>query len=105
MSTSRNHQGGKNPKQRSLPAAIRPQQSKQLRRPNIERNPIQSGAIPIAMDDILNGNNGGCGGRCHFRFGVSECGDFSNQGGPGTTPQVFYADTVLSIIRVNNSGR
>jgi hypothetical protein len=54
----RNHQRGKNPEERGLAAAIRTEQAEQLRRTHVERNSVQSGAVLIAMHQVLYGNDG-----------------------------------------------
>ncbi len=57
-----NHQCRENSEQSGFAAAIRTEQSKQLRRAHVEGNAIQRGAVLITMDQILNGNygRGGC---------------------------------------------
>src|SRR5712671_715022 len=56
-----NHQRGKNPEERRLPAAVRTQKAKQFRRTHLERNSIEGGAVLVSMDKILNRNDGRSG--------------------------------------------
>src|ERR1051325_937455 len=95
-STNGNHQGGENPKQSSLAAAIRTQQPEQLGRLDIERHTIQCGAIVIAMDNVLCRNNRRNSRSVGNRRGENGC----VQGHKG-----FYAVSVLIIMSMNNSGR
>ena len=53
-----NHQRGENAKQRGLAAAIGPEQAEQFCGAHVEGDAVQRGAVPIAMDQILYGNNG-----------------------------------------------
>src|SRR4249919_3380832 len=55
---ARDHQGRKDAEQSSLATAVGAQQSKQLRRTNIERDVIQRGAAVVTVNDVLNGNDG-----------------------------------------------
>src|SRR5215831_17952022 len=58
VASSGNHQSRKNPEQRRLAAAVRAQQSEELRWTYVERNAVQRSAILVFMNEILNGNNG-----------------------------------------------
>src|SRR5579862_6341429 len=66
-----NHQGGKNPKQRGLAAAVGTEQAEQFRRTHVERDAVERGAIFVAVNEILYGNDGGCGGVVRVGNGVS----------------------------------
>src|SRR5580700_10101914 len=70
------HQGGKNPEERGLAAAIRTKQAKQFGRTHGERNAVESSAVLVAMEHVLNGNYRRDGRRRYFRGGVGECGNF-----------------------------
>ncbi len=71
LTGGRNHQGRKNPKKSCLSAAVRSKQAKQFRGTHVERHAIQGGAIVIAMDEVLYGNDCCRGGTFNLRPGVS----------------------------------
>jgi len=66
-----NHEGGKNPKQRGLAAAIRTQQAEQFCGTHVERDAVERRAILVAMNEILYGNDGTGGGVVRIRNGIS----------------------------------
>ena len=75
----RKHQGGKNPEERGLAAAVGAEQAEQFRRTHVERNAVQSGAVLIAMHQVLDGNDGPDGSGRYFRSGVGDGGNFRYQ--------------------------
>ena len=78
-SGGRKHQGGKNPEERGLAAAVGAEQAEQFRGAHVERNAVQSGAVAVAMHQVLYGNDGLDGRMSYFRSGVGECGNFRDQ--------------------------
>jgi hypothetical protein len=88
------HQRGKNSKERRLPAAVWTEQPEQLRSPHVERNPVQCGAVLVAMHQVLHGNHSNGGRRDYFRRAIGECGNFGCQECPGTNLRLVYDDTL-----------
>ena len=68
------HQGRKNPEERSFATTIWTEQPEEFRRSDLERNTIQSGTAFVAVNDILNGNysiaHGGGGSRFRTEYFV-----------------------------------
>ena len=62
---ARHHQGGKNPEEGGLAAAVWSKKPKQFRRTNVKRNPVQRGPvfvpIGVAMHQVAHGNDRGAG--------------------------------------------
>ena len=94
----RNHQGGKNPEERGLAAAVRTEQAEQLRRTHVERNAVQSGAVLVAMHQILDGNDGADGRQSllperHRRMAET----FDAKAVPGINPLPVYDDWIVRL--------
>ena len=65
------HERRKNAKQRGLAAAVGAKQSEQFRRPHIEGDSVERRAIFIAVNEVLYGNDGGCGGVVRVGCGIN----------------------------------
>src|SRR5579863_3108625 len=71
-SPDRNHQRGEDAKQRGLAAAIGSQQPEKFGVTNIKRHAVQSSAVAVMMNNILDRNHGGRDGDFGIRAGYSE---------------------------------
>src|SRR5205823_4501740 len=58
-----NHQGRKNTEERGLAASVGTQQAEEFGAAHIERDPVQRGAILVAVHEVLNRNDGGLRGE------------------------------------------
>src|SRR5882672_12687346 len=96
----RQHQGRKNPEERGLAAAVRAQQAEQLRGAHVERNAVESGPVPVAMYQVLNGNNGLSGRMRYFQVSIGDGGNFRDQR-EFLNPIPVYDETRRNITRMN----
>ena len=103
MPASGEHQRRENSEKCCLTASIGPKQPEQLRITDFESDAIERSTVIVAVNEILNADNGtGAGptaarGAASSRTGTLLATDHSTQS--------FYDDTVLSIMRANRSGR
>src|SRR6185436_12473744 len=88
---ARQHKCGKNAEQRSLAAAVRAEQTKDLTVRDIEADVVECESLTIAVADVGNANRWRCNVRGHRRFQRKGRGD--HRGAP------------LSISKMSSNGR